>query len=149
MFRPRAEEMISYNFGALLHETETDLFKAFWQFGGFINKKYATIAIQNDSRLDSSKKSSLVQEVNEVSNLFFKFSIERLQHMTQQPFLMALLYAYTQSDLLRISLEKDNMSEYKDAYFEAIDILVTESGITPKQDLSRIVSALNIIEFTI
>lgn len=67
-----------------------------------------------------------------MSNLFFKFSIERLQKMTQQPFLMALLYAYTQSDLLSISLSKDNMAEYKEAYFEAIQILVDSSPKTVK-----------------
>lgn len=56
MFRPKAEEFIRKNFSGVLVEADVPLFTAFCQFGGFINNKYANIAVQDEERVADKKE---------------------------------------------------------------------------------------------
>ena len=80
-----------------------------------------------DQTLDQAQKVAHKQAVLDIHYFSYKFSIERLQILINEPSMILFIYYYIViTKLQRIHL-KENMEKHKQGYYEAFELMVNNS----------------------
>lgn len=93
----------------------------------FIYPKLIINQVNSDPMISNRIKVQHKQEVLDIHYYSYKFSIERLQQLINQPSMILFVYHYLLiTKLQRVHL-KDNMVKHKNSYYEAIELMINNS----------------------
>ena len=109
-----------------------DIDEAAFHLGSFIYPKYMIKCLNeefgNDTALTAQEKADNQQKVLNIYYFSYKFSLERLQILINEPRIMMFVIYYAQYTRLQRIHEKSNMEVYKAAYYEALEAMINHSS---------------------
>ena len=123
------KKFVKATFGQkMLDLFEIDMESAVFFVGSFIYPKQMIATVLDNDDEDSADKLQSKQKILDVHYFSYKFSIERLQQLINEPSMILLVIYYTiVTQMHRIHI-KQNTNRYKEAYYEAIELMINNSS---------------------
>ena len=104
--------------------------KAVFYIGSFINPKEMINSMTES--LSSADLETKKQQILDIHNYLYKFSIERLRSFINQPELLLLVVHYITSTEMKRVHTKENMIKYQEAYYEAFEAIINNCSDNEK-----------------